>query len=197
MEQLAQLLPNFAGAYITTRVADQTGLKGNWDFDLKWTGRGALTRAGSEGISMPAALEALGLKVVYDKAPAPVLVVDSVNDTPTANSSGTSESLPAAPPAEFDVADIKVAAPDAQINQRIQPNGRIDLEGVTMKMLFQIAWDVNDDQLLANAPKWFDTTKYSSSRRPRPSRAIRTVSKSTSTTPEPCCARCSSSASRS
>ncbi|HEY6357628.1 MAG TPA: TIGR03435 family protein, partial [Vicinamibacterales bacterium] len=61
----------------------------------------------------------------------------------------------------FDVADIKIAAPDAQISQRIQPNGRIDLQGVTMKMLFQVAWDVNDDDLLAGAPKWFDTTKYS------------------------------------
>jgi uncharacterized protein (TIGR03435 family) len=161
MEQLAQQLPNYAGAYITTRVMDQTGLKGNFDFDLKWTARGALARAGSEGVTMPAALEALGLKVVYDKAPAPVLVVDSVKDTPTANPSGTAESLPAAPPAEFDVADIKIAAPDAQINMRIQPNGRLDLEGVTMKMLFQVAWDINDDDLLANAPKWFDTTKYS------------------------------------
>ena len=161
MEQLAQQLPNYAGAYVTTRVVDQTGLTGNWDFDLKWTARGALARAGSEGITLPAALEALGLKVVYDKAPAPVLVVDSVNDTPTANPSGTAESLPATPPAEFDVADIKIAAPDSQINMRIQPNGRLDLQGVTMKMLFQVAWDINDDDLLANAPKWFDTTKYS------------------------------------
>jgi uncharacterized protein (TIGR03435 family) len=161
MEQFAQQLPGFAGAYITTRVVDQTGLKGNWDFDLKWTGRGALTRAGSEGITMPAALEALGLKVAYDKAPAPVLVVDSVNDTPTANQSGTAENLPAPPPAEFDVADIKIAPADGQQAMRIQPNGRIDLQGVTMKMLFGLAWDVNDDDLLAGAPKWFDTTKYS------------------------------------
>jgi uncharacterized protein (TIGR03435 family) len=161
MEQFAQLLPNNAGAYITTRVVDQTGLKGNWDFDLKWTGRGALTLAGSEGISMPAALEALGLKVVYDKAPAPVLVVDSVNDTPTANPSGTAESLPAAPPAEFDVADIKIAPADGQQVFRIQPNGRVDLQGLTMKDLFGLAWDVNDDQLLAGTPKWFDTTRYS------------------------------------
>ncbi len=160
MEQLAQLLPNYAGAYITTRVVDQTGLRGNWDFDLKWTGRGALTLAGSEGITLSAALEALGLKVVYDKAPAPVLVVDSVNDTPTANPSGTAENLPAAPPAEFDVADIKIAPPGGQQDFRIQPNGRLDLQGLTMKDLFGLAWEVNDDQLLAGAPKWFDTTRY-------------------------------------
>lgn len=161
MEQFAQQLPGFAGAYITTRTIDQTGLKGYWDFDLKWTPRGALTRAGSEGISMFAALEALGLKVSYDKAPAPVLVVDSVNDAPAPNPSGTAQNLPAPPPAEFDVADIKIAAADAQQSIRIQPNGRIDLEGVTMKTLFALAWNVSDDELVANTPKWYDTTKYS------------------------------------
>ena len=199
MEQLAAQLPNYAGAYITTRVIDQTGLKGYWDFDLKWTGRGALTRAGSEGITMPAALEALGLKVGYDKAPAPVLVVDSANDTPTPNPSGTAENLPAPPPAEFDVADIKVAAADAQQSFRIQPGGRIDLQGLTMKDLFGLAWEVNDDQLVANAPKWFDTTKV----QPRGevfSRSAMTrtaASRSTLTTPEPCSGRCSSNGSRS
>jgi uncharacterized protein (TIGR03435 family) len=160
MENLAEVLPGYANAYVSTRVVDQTGLKGNWDFDLKWTPRGMLGRAGSEGISLPAALEQLGLKVTYDQAPAPVLVVDSVNDTPTANPSGIAENLPAAPPAEFDVADIKVAAPDTQLNGNLQPNGRLDFQGATMKMLFQIAWNITDDDLLAGAPKWFDTTKY-------------------------------------
>jgi uncharacterized protein (TIGR03435 family) len=160
MEDFASQLPNFAGAYVTTRVVDQTGLKGNWDFDLKWTARNALTRAGSEAITLPAALEQLGLKVVYDTAPAPVLMVDSVNDTPKPNPSGTAENLPAAPPAEFDVADIKVAAPDTQLNGRLQPNGRLDFQGATMKILFGLAWDINDDDLVAGAPKWFDTTKY-------------------------------------
>jgi uncharacterized protein (TIGR03435 family) len=161
METFAQQLQGFGGAYIMTRVVDQTGLTGYWDFDLKWTGRGALARAGSEGITIPAALEQLGLKITYDKAPAPVLVVDSVNDTPTPNPSGTAENLPAPPPAEFDVADIKVAAPDTQMNGRLQPNGRLDFQGATMKTFFDIAWDINDDDLLAGAPKWFDTTKYS------------------------------------
>jgi uncharacterized protein (TIGR03435 family) len=161
MEAFAQLLPSVAAAYVSTRVVNQTGLKGNWDFDIKWSPRAALTRAGSEGITLSAALEQLGLKVDYGTAPAPVLVVDSVNEAPTPNPSGTAQNLPAPPPAEFDVADIKIAASDAQVSFRIQTNGRLDAQGVTMKMLFQAAWDVNDDQLVANAPKWFDTTKYS------------------------------------
>jgi uncharacterized protein (TIGR03435 family) len=30
-----------------------------------------------------------------------------------------------------------------------------------MKQLFGLAWEINDDELLAGAPKWFDSTKYS------------------------------------
>jgi uncharacterized protein (TIGR03435 family) len=161
MDAFAQLLPSVANAYVTSRVVDQTGLKGNWDFDIKWSPRAALARAGSEGVTLTAALDQLGLKVTYDKAPGPVLVVDSVGETPTPNPSGTAESLPAPLPAEFDVADIKVAAPDTQANGRLLPNGRLDFQGITMKVMFQLAWDINDDDLLAGAPKWFDTTKYS------------------------------------
>ncbi len=90
-----------------------------------------------------------------------MLIVDSVNENPTDNPSGVAQNLPAPPPGEFDVADIKVGAPDGQMSGRLQPNGRLDFQGVTMKTLFSIAWDVNDDDLLVGAPKWFDTTKYS------------------------------------
>ena len=39
--------------------------------------------------------------------------------------------------------------------------GGIDAQGVTMKMLIQVAWDITTDDLLSGAPKWFDETKYS------------------------------------
>jgi uncharacterized protein (TIGR03435 family) len=161
MEAFAQFLQFASNGYVTTRAVDQTGLKGNWDFDLKWSARNMLSRAGSEGITLPAALEQLGLKLTFDKAPAPVLVVDSVNEQPTANPSGNARNLPAPPPGEFDAADIKIAAPETAMNGRLQPNGRLDFQGATMKTLFQLAWDITDDELLAGAPKWFDTTKYS------------------------------------
>ena len=31
---------------------------------------------------------------------------------------------------------------------RLQPGGRLDLQGYTLKMLVTLAWDLNDDQLL-------------------------------------------------
>jgi uncharacterized protein (TIGR03435 family) len=160
MPQFAEQLQNVGGQYITTRVVDQTGLKGNWDVDLKFTARPFLSRAGSEGITMTAALEQWGLKVTYDNAPASVLVVDSVLETPTPNPSGMAENLPAPPPATFDVADIKIAPPDSEMSHRFEPDGRLDLQGVTMRYLLRWVWDIADDDLLAGVPGWSDSTKY-------------------------------------
>jgi uncharacterized protein (TIGR03435 family) len=106
------------------------------------------------------ALEKLGLKLDPVEVPVPVLVVDSVNQKPTDNPSGVAASIPAPPPMEFDVAEIKLSPPDLPTNIRLLPGGRIDAQGVTMKMLMQVAWDITTDDLLSGAPKWFDETKY-------------------------------------
>jgi uncharacterized protein (TIGR03435 family) len=162
MEAFAQNLRGMAGAYLTNPVADLTGLKGSWDFDLKWTGRALLARAGADGISIFDAVDRqLGLKLDLQRVPTPVLVVDSVNQQPTNNPSGVAQNLPTSPPAEFDVAEIKLSPPDTPQNIRLQPGGRLDAQGVTMKMMITLAWDINDDELLAGAPKWLDSTKYS------------------------------------
>jgi uncharacterized protein (TIGR03435 family) len=165
MEDLLGQLRFMAGGYTNNAViVDQTGLKGAWDFDLKWTPRAQLGQAGADGISFFNAVEQqLGLKLEAKQVPTPVLMVDSVNKTPIENPSGVAQDLPTPPPAEFDVADIKLAAPDAQPNGRLQPGGRVDLQGVTLKMMIQLAWDLNNgnDELLAGGPKWLDTTKYS------------------------------------
>jgi uncharacterized protein (TIGR03435 family) len=162
MERFAQQLRGIAGPYITSPVADQTGLKGYWDFDIKFTPFAVLGRAGSDGISLSSALEQqLGLSLERKQVPTPVTIVDSVNQKPTDNPSGVSASIPAPPPMEFDVAEIKLSQPDAQVRTRLMPGGRIEADGVTMKMIVQLAWDITMDELVAGAPKWFDETKYS------------------------------------
>jgi uncharacterized protein (TIGR03435 family) len=162
MEQFAQMLRAIAGPYITSPITDQTGLKGYWDFDIHFTPRVALALAGSDAITIFDAVEQqLGLKLDQQRVPTPVIVVDSVNQAPTPNPSGIAANIPAPPPMEFDVAEVKLSKPDTQPRTRLMPGGRIEADGVTMRQLIAIAWDVNMDELLANAPKWIDDTKYS------------------------------------
>jgi uncharacterized protein (TIGR03435 family) len=162
MEEFAQLLRGIGNGYFTGPVQDQTGLKGYWDFDVKFTPFQLLAQAGASGITLFAMVDQqLGLKLEPGRVPAPVIVVDSVNQRPTANPSGVSAAIPLPPPMEFDVAEIKLSAPDAQTRTRLMPGGRIEADGVTMRMIFQLAWDITVDDLLANTPKWFNETKYS------------------------------------
>jgi uncharacterized protein (TIGR03435 family) len=162
MEAFAQVLRQMAGGYVTSPAVDQTGLKGGWDFDVKWTGRGQLAQAGADGISLFDAIDRqLGLKLEPAKVEMPVIIVDSANDKPTPNPAEVTTSLPAPPPSEFEVADIKPTMPGVNgTNIRLQPNGRIDVQGATMKMLMQGAWNINSDELMAGGPKWLDTTRW-------------------------------------
>jgi len=162
MELFVRQLRGIAGPYLTSPVQDLTGLKGYWDFDIRFTPFAVLGRAGSDGISIFTMVEQqLGLKLEQQRVPTPVYVVDSVNQKPTDNPSGIAASIPAPPPMEFDVAEVKLSPPDAQPNLRLMPGGRIEANGVTMKMFIQLAWDINTDEMLVGAPKWFDETRYS------------------------------------
>jgi uncharacterized protein (TIGR03435 family) len=162
MEQFAQLLRQIGNGYINTPVQDQTGLKGYWDFDVRFTPFPAMQRADADGISIFAMVEQqLGLKLEQGRVPTLVFVVDSVNAEPTPNPSGVSASIPSPPPMEFDVAEVKLSMPDAQPRTRLMPGGRIEADGITMHQLMQLAWDITTDDLVANTPKWWDETKYS------------------------------------
>jgi uncharacterized protein (TIGR03435 family) len=163
MEEFAGILHDFAGGYLASPVVDSTGLKGSYDFDFKWTGRGQLAAAGDDGISIFDAVDKqLGLKLELQKTPMPVLVVDSANEKPTDNSPNVAEFLPPSPPAEFDVAVIKPSAPDnTELRGRID-GGQVSLQGATLKFLINYAWELNpnDDEMLVGAPKWLDSDHY-------------------------------------
>ncbi len=160
MEVFVQNLRGMAGAYLTSTVVDSTGLKGSWDVDIKWTSRAQLSQAGADGITIFDAVDKqLGLKLESQKAPAKVIVVDSVNEKPTDNPAGVTEKLPPPPPAEFEVADIRPSKPDAKQNGRIL-NGRLDLEAFTLKNLIMLAWDINSDDLVAGMPKGAESARF-------------------------------------
>jgi uncharacterized protein (TIGR03435 family) len=39
-------------------------------------------------------------------------------------------------------------------------NGRVNLQGYTLKSLIMLAWDLNSDDMLVGAPKWIDTDRF-------------------------------------
>jgi len=162
MEKFADELHLMANGYLTNPVVDSTGLKGAYDFDLKWTGRGQLEHAGAEGISIFDAVDKeLGLKLTLETAPRPVLIVDSVNEAPTPNAPDLAKVMPPLPSVQFEVATIKPSAPDEKPGGGIRPDG-LSFHALPLKALITFAWDLNGndvDNELVGAPKWLDSDK--------------------------------------
>jgi uncharacterized protein (TIGR03435 family) len=162
MQTFAQTLRAAGNDYLTAAVIDQTGLKGGWDVEMKWTSRGLLAPAGSAGVNLFEAVdEQLGLKLEERRVAMPVVVVDGASQKPMANPPGIATNL-AAPPPVFEVAEIKPAMPGAEgPNFGLVPlSGRVDVQGATLKELILYAWDLNTDALLAGSPKSLDTNKW-------------------------------------
>jgi uncharacterized protein (TIGR03435 family) len=104
MKQLAESLQYFAGNYVHSRVIDGTGLEGSYDFTLTFAlidpaqfaarqvrpptpaGGDAAPADPISGISIFDAVEKqLGLKLVEQKRPVSVLVIDHIEEKPTDN----------------------------------------------------------------------------------------------------------------
>jgi uncharacterized protein (TIGR03435 family) len=161
--EIAENLHNMAGGYLRQPVIDATELKGTYDFDLKWTGRNQLAAAGADGISIFDAVEKqLGLKLELKQTPLPVVLVETVDQKPTANAPDIGTILPGVVASkEFEVAVVKLTPPDVT-NQRfqIQPSGRIDIENFDLKFIIQQIWQLSDE-MIVGAPKWLSDVKVS------------------------------------
>jgi uncharacterized protein (TIGR03435 family) len=97
MDAFAQRLRQMAGDYLASRVVNETGLEGVWDFDLKWNPRSQILRSNASRITIFDAVDQqLGLKLAPKTVPGPVLVVDRVNERPAPQSSRYSETIAAA-----------------------------------------------------------------------------------------------------
>jgi len=144
-------------------IVDSTELQGTWDFDLKWNRRSENLAPGVERTTIFAALEKqLGLALTQQKAPAPVLVIDRVNEAPTPNAADLAQKLP---PSElvFEVADLKPSNPGATgTGIGLTRGGGLDAVGVEMKILLATAFDVDWDHLerFANLPGWVETARF-------------------------------------
>jgi uncharacterized protein (TIGR03435 family) len=165
MAAFAAGLRGMLGAQLGTNpVLDETGLKGSWNFDVKWSiGLIGLQGDGSQ-ISVADAVEKqLGLKLEQRQTPTPVIVVQSANRTPGVNPAGLAEVLPPIPaPTEFEVADVKLSSPDASaptIFMRMMPGGRFVSNGLPMRFLINRAFNVNNNDQIIGLPSWADSVK--------------------------------------
>jgi len=155
-------------------VVDKTGLEGAFDFEVK------VPFAGTDDLSQlsDAIDKQIGLKLETVTMPAPVVEVKSVNEKPTPNSPEEMKIFPPLP-TEFDVAEIKPFKADADNRGVLMAkggmvvmargrggrspqlqNGRVNLQGYTMKQLIMLAWDLPSDNTLAGAPKWMDSDRF-------------------------------------
>lgn len=144
-------------------VVDQTGLKGGWDFDLKYSLNTAAPPtqpdASPEVVTIFAAFgKQLGLKLELTKIPTPVIAVDSINEKPTGNPPDVSAKL-AASPLEFEVADIRPSDPNPPQDSSGEcfycPGGRLHITRFTMSDLIATAWNLNGnyDSRVIGLPK--------------------------------------------
>jgi uncharacterized protein (TIGR03435 family) len=157
MSQFRQVLADFASQYLPKPVIDATELKPGYDFDLHWT-----WQPKPDGLTIfDAVQKQLGLKLALEQYPTPVLIVDKVDEEPTANTPGLDKILPPPPPAEFDVAVLKPSKPDAETRGQLNGN-QVDGQGMTLRFLIAFAWQLNpnDNELIANAPKFIDQDKW-------------------------------------
>ena len=100
MALFGEKLKMLASGYIQSTVLDKTGLQGGWDFTLSFSTAGQLQNASSGGASsdqtmasdpsgavslFEAVQRQMGLKMVSEKRPVPVMVIDHLEQKPTDN----------------------------------------------------------------------------------------------------------------
>jgi len=164
MAQLAEQLPRgaAASAYLPggQPVIDETGLSGLWEFQLKFTPRALLPQAGSDGITLQAGFEKLGLKLEPKPITVPAIVVQTVNATFTPNAADVARKLPPLPTPSFEVASLRPSPPDAQ-QRRVQllPNGQVNMSAMPLSLMFALAWDLPDDHFVVG-PDWLETPRF-------------------------------------
>jgi uncharacterized protein (TIGR03435 family) len=147
-------------------VVDDTGLKGAWNFDVRWSiGLIGLPNQGEQIPVADAIDKQLGLKLEQRPIPKQVLVIESVSRTPTPNPANLAELLPTPPaPTEFEVSDVKLAAPPSpsqppMIMMQMQPGGRFTCRGCPMRLLLTRAFNSNNNELLAGVPAGIDSMR--------------------------------------
>lgn len=149
----------------TGTVVDQTGLNGEWDFDLRYSQKpppsaAALGVVGEDITIFDAVDRQLGLTLEAARIPRPVIVVDRVNRTPSNNPPGVAAILPAPQPAAFEAAALRLSDPNAPEvrSPGPLPGGRFEVRNFSLKQLIVLGWGLSGSEL-TGAPAWLNSVR--------------------------------------
>ena len=171
--QFVEQLPQNQSAYFPNgqKLIDETGLSGSWDFQFKFTPRPLLGQAGSDGVTLQAALEKVGLFMEPKEIKVPAIVVETATAEFT-NPVDLAKRLPPAPSPQFEVAVLKPTAPEVtQTRGQLRPTGQVDLSAAPLNRLIGLAWSLTDggarvaDDAYLVGPKWLETARFDVSAR--------------------------------
>jgi uncharacterized protein (TIGR03435 family) len=149
--------------YFDHPLFDKTGLTGKYDFTLHWTPHARMGVRNADGQPTGTSVfdavdKQLGLKVEMREEPVPVIVIDHVNRTPTANAPGVTAALNAPILTEFEVAEVRAHKPETPFKFATYET-EADILGLNLRNLISVAYDIRGEEL-ASEPKWIDTEAF-------------------------------------
>jgi bla regulator protein BlaR1 len=161
--RLAEVLPTF----LDHPLLDKTGLTGVYDFTLrvemdpqfKFPEVGQVFHGFGMTPGIFGAVEALGLKLVSEKGPVDVLVVDHA-ERPSGNEQVFFKKALWTPPQAFEVASVKPTAETGSgrsLNRL--PGGRFSTTNATVEMMIEFAYDVRAPQI-SGGPTWLESDGF-------------------------------------
>jgi uncharacterized protein (TIGR03435 family) len=147
-------------------VVNQTGLAGKWDFHLHYS-INLLGGNDPDRLGFSDALEKqLGLKLSEISVPAPVVVIESVERTPTPNPPATAEALPPLPkaPTAFDAASIRPSQPGQLGGMTSMRGNRFITQNTTLRSLiaqaFRTSYMPFNEDAVTGLPSFADSARY-------------------------------------
>jgi uncharacterized protein (TIGR03435 family) len=165
MARLAEQLRTANNPYLAPgqQVVDETGLSGFFEFTYRYTPRPMLAQAGSDGITLQAAFDKLGLMLEPKDIQVPAIVVERVTAEFTPNPPDIAKRLPPAPDPQFEVAVLKPTAPDVQgARAQLLPSGQVTISGPPLIRIMSLAWGLPDAQYsqFIVGPKWIESSRF-------------------------------------
>ena len=146
---MAQFITSFGGMY-PHHVVDKTGLTKAYQFTIRMNFGDLRTQDEYVRAYTSAFRDQLGLLVTAGDVPQPAMVIDTVDRTPTPNAPEIAKQIPPLPNLEFEVASIKLAAPDDP-QWSTEPRGsQIAFRGWTLQDLLVHAWDLPTGRMIRN-----------------------------------------------